>query len=83
MSATKKKKSSAAGAVPLADELQECNEILKALEAKDNVEAFMEPVDWKALQLPDYPEVVKFPMDLGTIRVRRVRFSGMRLLAVC
>ena len=28
---------------------------------------FMDPVDWKALELPDYPMIVKKPMDLGTI----------------
>jgi hypothetical protein len=27
-------------------------------------------VDWKGLQLLDYPEVVKKPMDLGTIKKR-------------
>jgi bromodomain-containing factor 1 len=26
------------------------------------------PVDWKAWNLPDYPIIVKRPMDLGTIR---------------
>lgn len=31
---------------------------------------FCEPVDWKALNLVDYPALVKRPMDLGTIRVR-------------
>ncbi len=27
-----------------------------------------EPVDWKALNILDYPKKVKNPMDLGTIR---------------
>ncbi len=26
-----------------------------------------EPVDWKALNILDYPEKVKNPMDLGTV----------------
>lgn len=30
---------------------------------------FLEPVDYKAWNLPDYPLVVKHPMDLGTIQV--------------
>jgi len=29
---------------------------------------FCEPVDWEALEIPDYPEKIKNPMDLGTIR---------------
>jgi hypothetical protein len=32
-------------------------------------DAFLAPVDWKGLQLMDYPLVVKHPMDLGTIKV--------------
>jgi hypothetical protein len=28
---------------------------------------FLEPVDWKALGIPDYPTIIKNPMDLGTI----------------
>jgi hypothetical protein len=31
---------------------------------------FREPVDWKSLGLNDYPEIVKKPMDLGTIKKR-------------
>ncbi|RYH18449.1 hypothetical protein EON65_27195 [archaeon] len=30
--------------------------------------AFREPVDWKGLELWDYPKIVKIPMDLGTIK---------------
>lgn len=33
-------------------------------------DAFLQPVDWKALGLEDYPIVIKQPMDLGTINVR-------------
>ncbi|OMH79903.1 Bromodomain-containing protein, partial [Zancudomyces culisetae] len=29
---------------------------------------FYEPVDWKELNIPQYPKVIKNPMDLGTIR---------------
>ena len=29
---------------------------------------FREPVDWKGMGLWDYPEIVKDPMDLGTIK---------------
>ena len=29
---------------------------------------FLEPVDWKDLELDDYPLVIKNPIDLGTIK---------------
>lgn len=32
--------------------------------------AFREPVDWKGLGLLDYLEIVKHPMDLGTVKTR-------------
>ena len=28
----------------------------------------MAPVDWEDLELKDYPDVIKKPMDLGTLR---------------
>lgn len=31
---------------------------------------FAKPVDHKGLNLPDYPKIVRFPMDLGTIKQR-------------
>ncbi|ETO28969.1 hypothetical protein RFI_08155 [Reticulomyxa filosa] len=50
-----------------ADELAQCGEILKDLQSKPEAEPFLEPVDWRALKLPDYPQIIKNPMDLGTI----------------
>ncbi len=29
---------------------------------------FNQPVDWEGMGLPDYPAVIKYPMDLGTVR---------------
>jgi len=29
---------------------------------------FNQPVDWESLGLPDYPSVIKYPMDLGTVK---------------
>eukprot|EP00045_Choanoeca_perplexa_P006704 m.57767 g.57767 ORF g.57767 m.57767 type:complete len:724 (+) comp13746_c0_seq1:77-2248(+) len=29
---------------------------------------FRKPVDWKKLNLPTYPDIIKHPMDLGTIK---------------
>ena len=31
-------------------------------------EPFREAVDWKALGLFDYPQIIKHPMDLGTVK---------------
>lgn len=31
-------------------------------------DAFRKPVDYKGLDLKDYPVIVKKPMDLGTVR---------------
>jgi hypothetical protein len=39
-----------------------------------HVEVFRTPVDWKKLNLPKYPLVIKNPMDLGTILVRNSFF---------
>lgn len=41
-------------------------------------DAFLEPVDWRALGLTDYPIVIKQPMDLGTIKVRACGRAGVR-----
>mmetsp|Transcript_31584 Transcript_31584/g.27978 ORF Transcript_31584/g.27978 Transcript_31584/m.27978 type:complete len:200 (+) Transcript_31584:32-631(+) len=43
---------------------------LNALEKEPTIGPFMEPVDWKALGLDDYPAIVKKPMDLRSIRDR-------------
>mmetsp|Transcript_13569 Transcript_13569/g.19940 ORF Transcript_13569/g.19940 Transcript_13569/m.19940 type:complete len:199 (-) Transcript_13569:198-794(-) len=31
-------------------------------------EPFLAPVDWRGLGLPDYPKIIKKPMDLGTVK---------------
>ena len=35
----------------------------------DHLVAFRSPVNWKEMNLPDYPIIIKQPMDLGTIDV--------------
>mmetsp|Transcript_20434 Transcript_20434/g.18049 ORF Transcript_20434/g.18049 Transcript_20434/m.18049 type:complete len:208 (+) Transcript_20434:157-780(+) len=52
----------------ISDELRECLKLLDELTRHDDAEAFLQPVDWEALKLPDYPVIIKKPMDLGTIR---------------
>jgi len=52
------------------EELAECKTILKGIIDDDMSEAFREPVDWEAYELYDYPEIIKEPMDLGTIETK-------------
>ncbi|KAH8304465.1 bromodomain-containing protein homolog [Drosophila kikkawai] len=42
--------------------------LLDSLEARDTMEIFREPVDTS--EVPDYTDIVKQPMDLGTMRLR-------------
>ena len=49
------------------DELAQCKALLRDLRKKDTAEPFQTPVDWKALGIPDYPTIIKRPMDLGTV----------------
>lgn len=50
-----------------------CKKILKKLMKSENCMYFLEPVDWKALNLPHYPTIIKHPMDLGTIKTKLER----------
>lgn len=45
-------------------------ELVSHLEAQDEAYPFLTPVDYKALNLADYPIVIKKPMDLSTVRKR-------------
>uniref|UniRef100_A0A4X2JWR3 Bromodomain testis-specific protein n=1 Tax=Vombatus ursinus TaxID=29139 RepID=A0A4X2JWR3_VOMUR len=56
----------------LTEQLKYCNEIVKEMFAKKHVAyawPFYKPVDVTALGLHNYYDVVKNPMDLGTIKV--------------
>ncbi|KAI9512647.1 Bromodomain-containing protein [Russula earlei] len=53
------------------EQLRHCVKILDQLGRKQHatvVGPFSEPVDWAKLAIPDYPKIVKKPMDLGTMR---------------
>ena len=52
----------------LSEELLQCLNLLTELGKHEEAGAFLQPVDWEALKLPDYPTIIKKPMDLGTIR---------------
>lgn len=63
MSSRKKKKM-----VKLDDAMTSCLAILKQIQNKPEAAPFAEPVDWQYYGLTDYPEIIKTPMDLGTIQ---------------
>jgi len=52
------------------DELNACKATLKELRKHKDATPFLDPVDWKALDIPDYPTIIKRPMDLGTVMQR-------------
>lgn len=66
MSSRKKKKTN----VQLSEGLQKCAGILKSMKDKSEAGPFLEPVDWEYYGLTDYPEVIKKPMDLGTVTTK-------------
>ena len=46
---------------------QKCAAILEKLMKGKHGPLFSSPVEWNAGYLPDYPQYVKCPMDLGTV----------------
>ena len=53
------------------NELAQCKALVRELRKHKDAAPFLEPVDWKVLGIPDYPTIIKRPMDLGTV-VRRL-----------
>ena len=51
-------------------ELEDCSKLLHNLKTWKHYPIFAEPVDPVQLNIPDYPDIVKNPMDLGTIEQR-------------
>ena len=52
----------------LTPELEAMSKLLTQLYARADASPFREPVDWKALGLFNYPQIIKRPMDLGTVK---------------
>jgi hypothetical protein len=48
----------------------EMYKIVCSMISRPESHAFREPVDWKNLGLLDYLDIVKNPMDLGTVKSR-------------
>jgi hypothetical protein len=56
----------------MSEQMKYCSQILKELMAKKHAGyawPFYKPVDAELLQLHDYHEIIKHPMDLGTAKV--------------
>jgi predicted nucleic-acid-binding protein len=47
--------------------MNNCSELLKDVMNHSSAVYFLEPVDYIKLEIPDYPNIIKQPMDLGTI----------------
>eukprot|EP00474_Spongospora_subterranea_P008673 CRZ09131.1 hypothetical protein [Spongospora subterranea] len=58
------------GSTVESDLVKTCMPILKFIASKPDAEPFLDPVDWEELGIPDYPEVIKVPMDLGTVKAK-------------
>ncbi|KAJ1938266.1 hypothetical protein GGF37_004875, partial [Kickxella alabastrina] len=50
-----------------------CTAMIRALKRHRDAGPFLNPVDIVALNIPDYPTIVTFPMDLGTIE-KKLKF---------
>ena len=59
---------------------QKCSPVLKKLIDHECSWIFMQPVDPAELNLPDYFEIIKNPMDLGTIK-KKVENNGYKLIS--
>ena len=50
------------------EDITKLQKIFTVLEADPQAIDFLEPVDYIALNILDYPEIIKHPMDLGTVK---------------
>ena len=44
-----------------------CKKSLKEIRNKPEAKSFLEPVDWVKLKIPNYPNIIKNPMDIKSI----------------
>jgi len=58
---------------PSLDTMERCNILLADMRANPLAEWFLEPVDYVALGLHDYPQVITNPMDLGAVHKKMER----------
>ena len=53
--------------------IKRMTKIVNSLLARQDCAPFREPVDWRGLELYDYPQIITKMMDLGTIKRRLER----------
>jgi len=53
-----------------AGEWEAMQKLVQQIYARHDAEPFREAVDWKSLGLFDYPQIIKKPMDLSTVKRR-------------
>lgn len=49
------------------EDMRKCQDLLKKIKSHMLAGPFLLPVDWVALKIPDYPKIIKEPMDLSTV----------------
>lgn len=49
------------------DQIKYCGAIMRNLKKHRDAAPFLHPVDYIKLNVPDYPKVIKYPMDLTTV----------------
>lgn len=49
------------------DQIRYCGALIRNLKKHRDATPFIHPVDYVKLNLPDYPQIIKTPMDLTTI----------------
>lgn len=55
-----------------------CKKILKHVQEHPESYPFLQPVDWRKLGIPDYPKIIKKPMDLSRVerRLAQMHYSS-------
>lgn len=48
-------------------EWHQCRSVLRQVQQSPQAYPFLQAVDWKTLGIPDYPKIIRKPMDIGTI----------------
>uniref|UniRef100_A0A7S2PE54 Bromo domain-containing protein n=1 Tax=Leptocylindrus danicus TaxID=163516 RepID=A0A7S2PE54_9STRA len=48
--------------------LRKMSKLVSSMMTKSDTAPFREPVNWRELELWDYPKIIKRPMDLGTVK---------------
>lgn len=51
------------------DDKENLRRLIEIIESNPKSQAFHHPVDYVELGLDDYPEIIKKPMDLSTVKV--------------